>query len=34
MDFRYSEEQEAIREAVARICADFGDEYGCATFFL
>ncbi|WP_142809805.1 acyl-CoA dehydrogenase family protein [Tepidiphilus olei] len=27
MDFRYSEEQEAIREAVARICADFGDEY-------
>lgn len=27
MDFRYSEEQEAIRESVARICAEFGDDY-------
>ena len=27
MDFRLSEEQLAIREAIARICAQFGDEY-------
>ena len=27
MDFSLSEEQEAIREAVAAICSDFGDDY-------
>ena len=27
MDFALSEEQQAIREAIARICAQFGDEY-------
>ncbi|MFA7639543.1 MAG: acyl-CoA dehydrogenase family protein, partial [Parvibaculum sp.] len=30
MDFRFSEEQEAIREAVARICAKYDDAYWLA----
>ena len=27
MDFSYTEEQQAIRAAIEKICADFGDEY-------
>ena len=27
MDFIFSEDQQAIREAITRICADFGDDY-------
>ena len=27
MDFGFTEEQEAIRDSVARICADFDDAY-------
>ena len=27
MDFAYTDEQDAIREAIARICARFGDDY-------
>ena len=27
MDFSLSEEQQAIREAIARICAQFSDDY-------
>src|SRR4051812_3332426 len=27
MDFAFTEEQQAIRTAVERICADFGDDY-------
>lgn len=30
MDFSFSEQQVAIREAIARICADFGDDYWLA----
>ena len=27
MDFGFSPEQDAIREAIAKICARFGDDY-------
>ena len=30
MEIRFSEQQEAIREGVGKVCAEFGDEYWSA----
>ena len=30
MNFEFSEQQEAIREAIAKICSQFGDDYWLA----